>query len=125
MTIEIKVSIGELFDKFIILAIKAENITDEVKLKNVIKERDYLAEIIKPLQEIDGIHNLADSLVNVNEDLWDAEDKLRLYEAEKRFDEGFIAVARSIYKLNDERAAIKKKINELYGSEFIEEKSYN
>lgn len=124
MTLEIKVSIGEAIDKLVILGIKSVKITDEAKLQNVIKERDYLGEIIKPLEEKDGITNLIDSLIEVNEDLWDAEDKLRLYEAEKRFDEVFITVARSIYKLNDERAAIKKKINELYGSEFVEEKSY-
>ena len=125
MTIEIKISIGEVIDKLVILGIKSFRISDEAKLRNVIKERDYLAKVVEPIEEKEGIKDLTDSLIRVNEDLWDAEDKLRKYESQKKFNEGFITVARSIYKLNDERAAIKKKINELYGSEFIEEKSYN
>lgn len=124
MTIEIKVSIGELVDKLVILTIKSFKITHEHKLKNVIKERDYLAKVLEAIEEKEKMRELCDALIDVNEALWDAEDKLRIHEIENNFNKLFIDVARSIYKLNDKRAAIKRKINELYESEFIEEKSY-
>ena len=63
-------------------------------------------------------------LKKVNEELWDVEDKLRLLEQESNFSITFVNFARSVYRLNDERAQIKRKINELSGSELVEEKSY-
>ena len=118
---KIEVSIGEVVDKWTILSIKALNITDKDKLKNVFTERNYLNTVIDP--EI--LHDpLTDSLLQVNRSLWKVEDDIRLCERDRDFSLRFIELARSVYRINDERASIKKEINMKYGSEFVEEKSY-
>jgi hypothetical protein len=119
---EIEVSIGEIVDKLSILRIKKLNITDKDKLNNIIKEYDYLFEIVFNKLKIDSedFHKLQ----IVNERLWDIEDKIRNKEREKQFDSDFIELARSVYVTNDQRSEIKKEINIKYGSSFVEEKSY-
>ena len=118
---QIEVSIGEVVDKWTILSIKALNITDKDKSVNVFKERNYLNTVIDP--EI--LHDpMTDELLWVNKKLWDVEDRLRDCERDKMFDDHFVQLARSVYLLNDKRAHIKKQINIKYGSEFVEEKSY-
>lgn len=118
---KIEVSIGEVVDKWTILSIKALNITDKDKLKNIFNERNYLNTVVEP--EI--LHDpLVDKLLGVNMSLWKVEDDLRLCEKERDFSLRFVELARSVYKLNDERASIKKEINMRHGSEFVEEKSY-
>lgn len=118
---KIEVSIGEVVDKWTILSIKALKITDKDKLKNVFTEKNYLNTVIEP--EI--LHDpLVDGLLKVNMFLWNVEDDIRLCEKDKDFSLRFIELARSIYRVNDERASIKKEINMKYGSEFVEEKSY-
>ena len=117
----IEVSIGEVVDKWTILSIKALNITDKDKLVNVFKEKNYLNTAIEP--EI--LHDpLTDQLLVVNKNLWNVEDRLRDCERDKIFDDHFVQLARSVYILNDKRASIKKEINMKYGSDFVEEKSY-
>ena len=118
---KIEIGIGEVVDKWTILSIKILNITDKDKLGNITKERTYLNTVIEP--EI--LHDpLVDELLKINKSLWDVEDRLRDCERNKIFDEHFVQVARSVYILNDKRAHIKKEINIKYGSEFVEEKSY-
>lgn len=118
---QIEVSIGEVVDKWTILSIKFLNITDKDKLNNITKERNYLNMEISP--EI--LHDpLTDQLLVVNKNLWDVEDRLRDCERNKMFDDHFVQLARSVYILNDKRANIKKEINIKYGSDFVEEKSY-
>lgn len=118
---QIEVSIGEVVDKWTILSIKFLNITDKDKLNNITKERNYLNMEISP--EI--LHDpLTDQLLVVNKNLWDVEDRLRNCERNKVFDDHFVQLARSVYILNDKRAHIKKEINIKYGSDFVEEKSY-
>ena len=60
----------------------------------------------------------------MNEQLWDIEDRIRDKEARQTFDRDFIELARSVYVCNDERAAVKKRINQHLGSRLVEEKSY-
>jgi hypothetical protein len=118
---QIEVSTGEVVDKWTILSIKALKIQDKEKLVNVFKERSYLTEMIPP--EI--IHDaMTNELLKVNKNLWDVEDRLRNCERDRLFDEHFVQLARSVYRLNDKRAKIKKEINLKYGSDFVEEKSY-
>ncbi len=118
---KIEVSIGEVVDKWTILSIKVLNIKDKDKLVNVNNERAHLNAVIEP--EI--LHDpLVDRLLQVNQSLWKVEDDLRICEKDRDFSLRFVELARSVYKLNDERASIKKEINMKYGSEFIEEKSY-
>jgi hypothetical protein len=118
---KIEVSNGEIVDKFTILQIKSEIIKDESKLENINTELHLLHTICTSLQ-INIRHYL--ELCDINKKLWDVEDELRLCEKEQRFDDHFITLARSVYQLNDERAAIKKKINIDTNSQLIEEKSY-
>jgi hypothetical protein len=119
---KIEVSVGEVVDKWTILSIKALNITDKDKLKNVFTEKNYLNTVIEP--EI--LHDsLVDDLLKTNKALWDVEDLLRDFERASSFGPEFVDLARSVYKLNDKRAHIKKEINIKYLSEFVEEKSYN
>ena len=125
MSIKIDVSVGEIMDKLTILEIKAEKIQDEAKLANVRKERDSLLPVIsQPAYQTDEVKQLVAKLKSINLKLWGIEDDIRLKEADKAFDEGFIELARSVYFTNDERAAVKKQINLATGSELVEEKSY-
>ena len=116
------ISIGELIDKITILEIKKIYMTN-IKLKNVDKELELLSFILKE-KKIKVDINLINSLREVNNNLWKIEDKIRLKEHNKEFDDEFIDIARSVYKENDKRASIKKEINYKYNSELIEEKSY-
>lgn len=118
---KIEVSIGEIIDKLTILFLKREKISDTDKLKNIKKEFDYLTGIINELNiKSEDIQELLD----INNLLWDIEDKIRDKERNNVFDDEFIQLARSVYITNDLRADIKKKINLKYFSEFVEEKSY-
>ena len=129
MKISIPVSAGELLDKISILEIKKEKIQESDKKKNVITELNLLRKVQIESELVETIcpkilEHLYKQLQKVNEELWDVEDKLRLLEAESNFSLTFVNFARSVYRLNDERAQIKRKINELSGSELVEEKSY-
>ena len=121
-SILIPVSIGELIDKITILKIKKERMT-RGKLMNVEKELKSLEKIIhKNYLEIDI--TLLACLKEVNISLWEIEDKIRAKESKGEFDNEFIQLARSVYKQNDRRVAIKREINNNYNSEIIEEKLY-
>jgi len=121
---KIEVSHGEIVDKLSILNIKKDNIFDEVKLVNINKEYLYLHKIVFSDLNISYDDDYL-RLLEVNKKLWDIEDKIRDKERNKEFDDEFIELARSVYHTNDIRANIKKEINVKYGSQFVEEKSYN
>ena len=126
MNIEIPISTGELLDKLSILEIKKDKVKDPTKLKNIKHEYDLLSNLSLSLKEKDekSFNSLYREILNVNKKLWDIEDRIRILEAEQRFDEEFISVARSVYFINDDRFDIKKKINETFGSDVAEEKEY-
>ena len=116
------VSLGELIDKITILEIKQIHMTG-IKLKNVNKELKLLKKILQDKNlEIDI--DLINSLKEVNNNLWEIEDNIRIKERDQKFNKEFIQLARSVYKENDKRASIKKEINQQYNSELVEEKSY-
>ena len=123
--ISVPISYGELIDKITILEIKSERIRDAARLANVRTELDLLDESwsANPASSRD-IAVERDALKRVNEALWDIEDRIRLKEKAKAFDAEFIELARSVYIRNDERAQIKRAINEKLGSLLVEEKSY-
>jgi hypothetical protein len=123
---EIKVSVGEVFDKLSILEIKKSKLTDPDKLQNVQKEYDYLNQILDTSRIADSakFKYFYDQLIEVNSLLWDIEDGKRQCERFKIFDDIFVQFARQVYIKNDLRAAIKKEINTYFRSEFTEEKSY-
>ncbi|HEV7432395.1 MAG TPA: DUF6165 family protein [Steroidobacteraceae bacterium] len=121
----VPISPGELLDKITILRIKSARMSDTNKLANVRLELGLLEKQWRSAlpQGID-VAGEERSLEEVNAKLWEVEDLLRDLEAEKRFDERFVELARAVYITNDERAAIKKRINVKLGSALIEEKSY-
>jgi hypothetical protein len=121
----VPVSPGELLDKITILRIKMARILDAAKLANVRLELDLLERTWRdsPLAATD-ISREERALQQVNERLWDIEDRIREKEARQTFDRDFIELARAVYHSNDERAAIKKRINQALGSRLVEEKSY-
>ena len=125
MTLLTPVSPGEVIDKITILQIKYEKIKNKNKLKNIKNELNLLLPLInKKKYETLEIQNLMKNLKKVNHALWNIEDNIREKENFKEFDDEFIELARSVYKTNDKRAEIKKKINLLTKSDIIEEKSY-
>jgi len=128
MDLLIQMGIGEAYDRLTILEIKLGRIEDSNKLKNISREYDYLTgmmtTIVQPKDEDGSLHNAIVRLKEVNQELWDLEDALREYERDNIFDEAFITMARNVYKFNDERAALKKIINQYHNSYFVEEKSY-
>lgn len=121
----VPVSVGELIDKITILEIKSERIRDPSKLANVRTELALLRDTweASPLSATD-IGRDRGALKAINETLWEIEDAIRQKEASGEFSEGFIELARAVYRTNDERAAVKRRINEATGSALVEEKSY-
>lgn len=125
MAVSIEISYGELIDKITILEIKSVCIVEQTKLHNVQKELEHLSEVLNAHVDLDcETRELIADLRKVNNELWDVEDQLRDYERKQFFDSEFITLARSVYKLNDRRSAIKKTINIKLKSDMIEEKSY-
>jgi uncharacterized protein involved in exopolysaccharide biosynthesis len=124
-TPKVPVSWGELIDKITILVIKREEIRNPQALANVEKELQSLSAIAAPVfANFEQVRKIDATLLDVNRQLWHVEDALRLKEEQQNFDEKFIDLARSVYQLNDERARLKRQINDLLSSEFVEEKSY-
>ena len=124
---KIEVSNGELFDKLTILEIKLNKISDKTKLENLMKEWEYINSQAISYYQIYGhkLTSIVDKLDDLNNELWWIEDNIRLCEKEQRFDKEFVELARSVYKLNDERHDLKKQIDILTNSKFSEEKSYS
>ena len=116
------ISWGELIDKITILEIKSVEIVDEKARANVMKELALLQNVA---QGQEAISDLKSQLKAVNAALWKIEDAIRDKERRHEFDQEFIALARSVYQRNDERARIKRQISSVLASELIEEKSYN
>jgi len=123
--IPIAIGPGELIDKITILEIKSARITDPIKLENIRAELQALNSardrFIPPSAEI---ARLTGDLSQTNQVLWEVEDEIRQCESRGEFGPRFIELARSVYNMNDQRAALKKQINLALGSELIEEKSY-
>ena len=121
----VEVSVGELLDKISILEIKQEKIKDPEKLKYINYEHSILKEQLeKNVQTNDQLEKLFQSLKDINLKLWKIEDKKRLCEKEKKFDENFIKISRDVHFLNDDRSKVKLEINNLTSSKVREIKEY-
>lgn len=118
MRILIPVSVGELIDKITILEIKSLFTDDEY----VAKELEELNKIKSTITQY--ILEYEIQLKKINEKLWKIEDEIRIKEKNQEFDDRFIELARSVYIINDKRAEIKRKINELTNSNFREVKIF-
>ena len=123
MNVTIDVSPGELLDRITILEIKSERLSDPDKLANV----RHALELLRGAREgalADGgeLRRIEDELKLVNGSLWDIEDEIRACEAGKDFGERFVELARSVYHENDRRSRLKRRIDEILGSDLVEEK---
>jgi hypothetical protein len=123
--IKVPISPGELLDKITILRIKSQRMSDPEKLSNVRLELRTLEETWSASAYAKtNIEPDLSALLAVNERLWVIEDDIRDKERAQAFDAEFIRLARAVYFENDERAAIKRRINTTLGSSIVEEKSY-
>jgi hypothetical protein len=120
----VPISPGELLDKIAILRIKSRRMSDPQKVANVRHELALLEQTWREARPDVDIAAEETALETVNEKLWVVEDHIRDKEGARTFDATFIELARAVYVTNDERAAIKKRINEKLGSKIVEEKSY-
>ena len=124
MIINTPVSLGELVDKISILHIKNINIKDDEKLKLIREELELLNQTLNKHIKKNDIQNYLASLIEINSKLWVIEDDIRDCERNKKFDQTFIDLARSVYFTNDKRSEVKLEINKKFGSKIIEVKSY-
>ena len=125
MIINVPISLGELIDRISILQIKKKNIRDIEKQNFINEELTLLEETLKNvLNDNKDIRKYLNKLIIVNSKLWEIEDNLRECERQKKLDQKFIELARSVYFTNDERAKIKTEINEKFGSKIVEVKFY-
>lgn len=125
MPLLVPISVGELLDKISILELKEAAIADPARRANVVRELAVLRAVRRrEVAASPQLEALYAELQAVNRRLWQVEDALRQRERERRFDDGFVELARSVYRDNDRRAAIKRQISELTGSELVEEKSF-
>ncbi len=119
----IPVSWGELADKVSILEIKCARLRAPEAVANATRELSALRTVLAPVA--DKIAAECAALTSVNTRLWDIEDNIRGLEATQDFGAAFIALARSVYRENDERGRIKASINRVLRSALVEEKQYS
>ena len=133
MELLVPVSAGELLDKITILQIKVQRIDDPAKRANVAVELVALEAVAAraglgagwgPIAGQEALAAATAELGAVNGELWHIEDRIRDCERAGDFGPGFVELARSVYRTNDRRAALKAQINQLCGSKLVEEKSY-
>ena len=124
MIINIPISLGELIDKISILVIKEKKIKDERKNNLIRAELTLLRKTLNEAANNNSINNYLNQLIDVNSTLWKIEDEIRDCEKNKKFDQKFIELARSVYITNDRRAEIKLEINDRFSSKIVEVKSY-
>ncbi len=124
-TISVEISPGELIDKITILEIKSDRIDNAAKLKNIRIELDTLTAVRdRTIDASDKLAELTMELKSINLALWRIEDDIRDCERAGNFGAAFVKLARAVYVTNDERMAVKRRINDYLGSRLVEEKSY-
>ena len=123
--LRVDISPGELFDKITILEIKCERMSDPDKLANIRYELDKLQQVrAQACQDSVELAALTTELRAINLALWEIEDAIRDCERNQDFSAAFVELARAVYRTNDRRSAVKRRINEHLESELVEEKSY-
>ena len=125
VTAQVEIAPGELLDKIAILQIKAAKMDDSDKLAHVRRELAALEAVREQLASPTGLGQLTAELQAVNEALWEVEDEIRRCEQRQDFGSRFVELARSVYRENDRRALLKRRINEVLGARFAEQKSYS
>jgi hypothetical protein len=126
MSVSVEISYGELIDKITILEIKARRLADPERRGQVATELAQLHERRREaLSDSPRLAALQHELKEINERLWDIENRIRAKERSRTFDQEFIELARSVYLQNDLRASVKQRINEEFGSGIVEAKEYH
>ncbi len=120
----IEVSPGEIADRLTILQIKAGRISDPDKLGAILREKAILEDAWSRMPDSVALRALVGELKSINEQLWELEDLVRAHERAQDFGPSFVQRARAIYKTNDRRAYVKRRINEALGSDLLEVKAY-
>jgi predicted nucleic acid-binding Zn-ribbon protein len=120
----VEVSWGELVDKLTILEIKERRLSSSAAVANVRRELADLNKVLHVLRVPAEFAALKQGLAAINESLWEIEDRIRAKEAAASFDSEFVELARAVYVNNDKRTALKREINLLMKSDFVEEKQY-
>ena len=120
---QVQVSNGEFFDKLSILEIKSKRMEDLNKLKHINKEKHLLSSIVGDLSYVFD-SDVYSKLHNINNQLWDIEDRIREKGKLEEYDEEFIDLSRKIYIMNDERFNCKNIINDITSSEYMEQKNH-
>ena len=124
MIILAPISVGELVDKITILELKLTHATDPRAIEHVQHELNQLLQLLTQHQLVDAVAELRAQLKDINAQLWDTENFKRRCEREQTFLDGFVVAARNVYIKNDQRARIKRQINDLCNSSIVEEKIY-
>ena len=125
VSVRADISVGDLVDRITILRIKSERLTDPQKRSNVRHELALLEQVWHAAMTASpALDRLEEALKKVNEEIWDLEDRIRDHERRQDFGTEFVDVARTIYRTNDHRAALKRDINSAVGSSITEEKFY-
>ena len=125
MAVTIELTFGDFFDRLSILEIKHDRIADPEKRQVVARELARYSRASDALAiNKAGIAILLEDLKAINAALWDLEDNVRDHERRGDFDAGFIELARSIYRTNDQRADIKRRIDQALGSDTFEVKHF-
>jgi hypothetical protein len=125
MIVHVPVSVGELVDKITILQIKLAHARTLTQTHNIRTELEQLSTILDQLILPTDITAHTSQLHAVNQELWNIEDAKRQHERQQLFDADFVELARSVYIKNDQRAAIKRQINQITLSDIVEEKMYD
>ena len=127
MRVYIPISAGDLIDRITILRIKKASIPDRRAVANVAQELDHLTAIRACFPKLAGsaVRDLERALLKQNRALWRIENRLRALEAKQDFGKAFVAAARLVYRTNDERARLKRRVNDLAGSALREEKWFD
>ena len=121
-TPQVPISWGELIDKITILEIKTERLSDPAARANAGRELALLRDAAAP--GWDQVAALTAELKALNQTLWEIEDRIRGHERDGDFGAGFVGLARAVYRNNDMRGALKRRIDQALGSTLTEEKSY-
>jgi hypothetical protein len=85
--ISVPVSVGELIDKLSILHVKKTKISNEEKLSFINREYELLYDMSSFYLNNEEIIKLYNKLIEVNSNLWEVEDELRILESKSIFDE--------------------------------------
>ena len=121
----IPVSWGELLDKISILELKTTRIDDLQRRRNVERELALLRSVQERTMGLpESVIALSRELAATNAQLWDIEDEIRHLDREGEFGPCFVKLAQAVYRTNDQRAGLKRQIDQLMGSALVEEKWY-